>query len=111
MDAIAAVGHAGDAPKLETSTSVAEVVFGLPLRIPGLCFQSEQSRPSTVEEQLSLARANVANFSPQTLDLRRFKSSPFIAKSLRTASYVYVRDDRLGKSSLASRVHGALQGH
>ena len=73
-----------NAPKLDTATSSAEVVFGTPLRIPGLCFQSEQD-PRTAEEQLSAARANVASFSPKVLDLGRFKSLPFVAKSLRTA--------------------------
>ena len=53
-----------------------------------------------------MARANVAAFTPETLDLRRFKSSPFVARTLRTAPYVYVRDDRLGKPSLAPKYTG-----
>ena len=32
-----------NAQKLDTSTSTAEVVFGTPLRVPGLCFQDLQS--------------------------------------------------------------------
>ena len=42
----------------------------------------------------------------ESLDLRRFKESPFIAKALRTAEFVYVRDDRLGKPGLAPRYTG-----
>ena len=97
-----------NAPKIDTATSSAEVIFGTPLRIPGLCFQSEQD-PRSAEEQLSAARANVSSFSPKVLDLGRFKSSPFIAKSLRTAQFVYVRDDRLGKLSLAPKYTGPFK--
>ena len=56
-----------------------------------------------------MARANVAAFAPETLDLSRFKESPFIAKTLRTATHVYVRDDRLGKQSLEPRYVGPFQ--
>ena len=95
-----------NAPRIETATSAAEVVFGIPLRVPGLCFQTEQPKLRTAAEQLELARRNVSEFSPQSLDLRRFKDSPFIARALRTANYVYVRDDRLGKPSLAPKYSG-----
>ena len=94
---------------MDTATSTAETVYGTPLRVPGLCFQDEQSRPRSVADQLDLARANVAAFSPQSLDLRKFKDSPFISKSLRTAQFVYVRDDRLGKPSLAPRYTGPFK--
>ena len=97
------------APKQDTTTSAAEVVFGVPLRIPGRCFQSEQTAKSTAAQQLELARGNVEAFTPESLDLSRFKSSPFIAKSLRTAEYVYVRDDRLGKASLVPRYTGPFK--
>ena len=95
-----------NAPKSDTSTSTAEVVFGTPLRVPGLCFQDGQSPGRTVKEQLQRANENVRSFSPETLDLRKFKESPFVAKSMRTASYVYVRDDRLGRPSLAPKYVG-----
>ena len=98
-----------NAPKLDTSTSTAEVVYGTPLRVPGACFQSDQAQRKTATEQLESARANVAAFSPETLDLRRFKVSPFIAGSLRTASHVFVRDDRLGKPSLAAKYTGPYE--
>ena len=100
-----------NAPKIDTATSTAEVVYGTPLRVPGLCFQDVQSPRQTAAEQLDLSRANVAAYSPEALDLRRFKSSPFIAKTLRTAAYVYVRDDRLGRASLSQEVYGPFQGH
>ena len=48
-------------------------------------------------------------FSPTTLDLQRFKESPFIAKTLRTAKYVFIRDDRLGKPGLAPRYTGPFR--
>ena len=90
-----------NAPKLDTATSTAEVVFEVPLRVPGLCFQTEQRGSKSAAEQLEAARTNAAAFSPNTLDLRKFKSSPFIATALWTAKFVFVRDDRLGKPSLA----------
>ena len=73
---------------------------------PGMCFQGGQSRERLASEDLDLARNNARKVSPETLDLRRFKMSPFVAKALRTAAYVYVRDDRLGKPSLAPRYVG-----
>ena len=94
------------APRLDTATSAAEVVFGVPLRVPGRCFQSEQSQTATAAEQLESARTNVELFTPESLDLRHFKSSPFIAGALRMAKFVFVRDDRLGKPSLAPRYTG-----
>ena len=95
-----------NSPKMETSTSVAEVVFGTPLRVPGICFQVEQAKGSTAAEQLELARKNVADFTPETLDLRRFRMFPFVAKTLCMATHVFVRDDRLGKSGLAPKYVG-----
>ena len=95
-----------NAPKGDSATSTAEVVYGTPLRIPGCCFQSKQGKIRTVKEELEGARSNVANFMPETLDLRQFKESPFVAKALRTTEFVYVRDDRLGKPCLAPRYTG-----
>ena len=99
-----------NAPKLNTATSTAEVVFGTPLCVPGLCFQDEQSPRRSAAKQLELARSNASAFSPESLELRRFRSLQFVAKPLRTADFVYVRDDRLGKPSLAPQIHRPLQG-
>ena len=98
-----------NAPTTDTASSTAEVIFGTPLRIPGLCFQTEQRQQSTAVEQLEQARSNVAAFTPKTLDLKRFKESPFIAKALRMAGHVYVRDNRLGKSSLTAKYTGPFK--
>ena len=76
---------------------------------PSLCFQQEQSCQRSATEQLELARTNAAALAPESLDLWRFKSSPFIVKPLCTAKFVYVRDDRLGKSSLAPRYTGPYE--
>ena len=104
VDAIPPLGHARHMQRaIDMATSTAEVVFRAPQRIPGLCFQTEQSRQRSVAEQLELARSNVAAFSPESLELRLFQSSPFIVKTLRTVEYAYVRDDRLGKPSLAPK--------
>ena len=93
-------------PRLDTATSTAEVVFGAPQRVPGMCFQAEQSRPRSAKEQLAWARSNADSHTPRAQDLTKFKTSPFIAKSLRTAEFIFVRDDRLGKPSLAPRYMG-----
>ena len=95
------------APKTDTATSTAGVLYGTPLRIPGLCFQSNNQ--ATATEQLKLARTNVTDFTPESLDLCKFKTSPFVSKSLRTAGYVYVRDDRLGKASLEPKYTGPFK--
>ena len=98
-----------NAPRTDTATSTAEILYGTPLRVLGLCFQAEQARPRSASDQLDLARTNVAAYPPQTLDLRKFKTSPFVANTLRTARFVYVRDDRLGKPSLAPRYSGPFK--
>ena len=98
-----------NAPKVDTAASMAEVVFGTPLRVPGMCFQENQSARRSAEDQLERARTNVQRFMPNNHDLRRFKASPFVAKSLRTARFVFVRDDRLGKPSLAPRYMGPFK--
>ena len=95
-----------NAPKLDTATPTAEIIFGTPLRVPGMCFQDEQSPKRSASEQLELAGANVHEFMPESLDLRHFKASPFVSKTLRTAAFVYVRDDRLGNPSLAPKYTG-----
>ena len=48
----------------------------------------------------------MAAFTPETLDLRCFRASPFIARTLRTAAYIYVTDDWLGKPTLSSKYTG-----
>ena len=75
-----------NAPKIDTTISTVEVVFRAPQRVPSLCFQAEQSRPRSAAEQLVLATASVAAFSPDSLDLRRFKSSPFFSVRRSTSS-------------------------
>ena len=96
-------------PKLDTATSTAEVMYGILLGVPGACFQSCQSQRRTAAEQLESAHPNGAGFSPASLDLWRFKASPFVAGILRTASHVFSRDDRLGKLSLAPRYTGPFR--
>ena len=98
-----------NAPKLDTSTSAAEVVFGVPLRVPGACFQGDKAHQPSGGEQLHLSRTNAEAFTPDSLDRKRFKSSPFVAKTLRLAKFVFVRDDRLGKTSLAPRYLGPFK--
>ena len=98
-----------NAPRLDTSTSTAEIVFGTAQRIPGMCFLSEQARACSAAEHLALSRSNVEKHSPRALDLTKFKSSPFIMKALRTSNFVYIRDDRLGKPSLAPRYTGPFK--
>ena len=98
-----------NAPRTDTATSTAEILYGTPLRVPGLCFQDVQSSPRSAAGQLALARTNVAAFSPRSLDLRKFKDSPFVAGTLRTAQFVFVRDDRLAKPDLAPRYTGPFK--
>ena len=45
----------------------------------------------------------------RSLDLGRFKASPFIAKPLRTVDFVYVRDNMLGEPSLAAKYTGPFK--
>ena len=98
-----------NAPKLDTATSTAEVLFRVPLRMPGACFQHDKDHKLTTTEQLRLSRANASAFTPDTLDTSRFRATPFVAKSLRLAKFVYIREDKLGMSSLAPRYVGPFK--
>ena len=89
-----------NAPKEESGVSVSEVRFGTPLRVPGMCFDGQSPSQHDAEDQLRLARANVRQFTPAILNQTKFKSTPFISKNLREASYVYIRDSSLAKPAL-----------
>ena len=111
VDAISPMGDVG-AKELTKAQHVHFYCLGvvrIPLRVPGMCFQDEQLPRHSAAEQLLLVRANMAAFTPEMLDLRRFRTSPFIAKTLPTAAYVYVRDDRLGKCSLSPKYTGPFK--
>ena len=95
-----------NAPREDLGVSMAEVVFGTPLRVPGMCFDSHSTQQDNVEEQLRLARANVRKFTPRALNQTKFKVTPFISKNLKEAKYVYVRDSSLAKSALQPRYSG-----
>ena len=69
-----------------------------------MCFASDNAiQPA---EELKLARANVRDFTPKVLDRAKFLHTPFVAKSLRTAKFVFVRDDTLAKRPLKPRYFG-----
>ena len=95
-----------NAPRTDTATSPAEVLFGTPLRVPDLCFKQELVPTADTARQLQLARENVANYLPPRLDGRKFRHSPFIPKDLRKCDFVFVRTDTLAKPPLAPRYVG-----
>ena len=95
-----------NAPRTDTVTSVAEVLYGVPVRVPGLCFEQEVTQTAAATRQLQLARDNVANYLPPGLDYRKFKQSPFVAADLKKCEFVYLRDDTLAKPPLAPRYSG-----
>ena len=70
-----------NAPKLDTSTSSAEVVYGVPLRVPGSCFRDNGRPQASATEQLRCLRSNAEAFTPETLDTHRFKASPFVSNT------------------------------
>ena len=95
-----------NAPKDDTRTSTAEVLYGAVLRIPGMCFPTSLGQTSEAKEQLERARCNTRSFTPAVMNGKKFQQSPFIAKQLKDAAYVYVRDDTLAKPALAPRYFG-----
>ena len=98
-----------NAPRSDTATLAAEVMYGTPLRVPGLCFKQELVSLDTATRQLQLARENVARYLPPQLDRKKFRHSPFVAKGLRECELVYVRNDSLAKPSLAPRYSGPFE--
>ena len=95
-----------NAPRSNTATSAAEVLYGTPVRIPGLCFRQEVPTAAPITRQLQLARENISNYQPPHLDPKKFKYSPFVAADLRKCDFVYLRDDTLAKLPLAPRYTG-----
>ena len=87
-----------NAPLSETATSSAEVLHGMMLRVPGLCFRQEVAHDATEARQLQLARDNMDSYLPPRLDAKKFQQSPFIPANLRNCSHVYLRNDNLAKS-------------
>ena len=70
----------------------------------------QEVSPSASEaRQLQLARENVSNYLPPSLDKGKFRNAPFVAKDLRTCKYVFLRDDRFAKPPLAPRYLGPFQ--
>ena len=98
-----------NAPKDDTDMSTAEVLYGVHLRIPGLCFTESFSRSSTTAQQLRRARENVCGFTPMEMNRKKFRASPFISGNLRSAQYVFVRDDTLAKPPLVPRYAGPFR--
>ena len=89
-----------NAPKEDTGTSAAEVLYGMPLRVPGACFKDERPGSAPIQE-LREARANVDRFLPRRMDDSKFKQTPFIPRALNKAEFIYVRDCTKGRNSLS----------
>ena len=71
-----------NAPRVESATSAAEVLYGTTLRVPGLCFHQSATQEASEARQLQLARDNVSKYLPVRLDTRKFKHSPFVQRDL-----------------------------
>ena len=98
-----------NAPRSDTATSAAEVIYGTPLRVPGLCFRQETETSDSAARQLQLARDNVAQYLPPDLNTKKFRQSPFVAGHLKDSQYVYVREDTLAKPPLGPRYAGPFR--
>ena len=97
-----------NAPREDTATSSAEVLYGLPIRIPGMCF-SDRGESHTPRQELLAARANVKEFLPRLMDKKKAKYSPFVPQDLKKAEFVYVRNEKLGKSALTPCYEGPFR--
>ena len=53
-----------NAPHTDTATSAGEIVYGTPLRVPGVCFMQEWAQNGDASRQLQLARNNVEQYMP-----------------------------------------------
>ena len=95
-----------NAPRSETATSAAEVLFGTTLRVPGLCFRQDVSPESSEARQLQLARDNVEKYLPPHLNHKKFRHSPFVQENLQDCTHVFVRNDSLAKPPLEPRYTG-----
>ena len=96
-----------NAPRTDSAASTAEVVFGTPLQIPGLCFQDEHSQRRTAAEQLDLARSSVAAFSPENIRLKEVQVVSFCRQSIAYSGVT--GGDRLGKPGLTPRYTGPFK--
>ena len=97
------------APKDDTSTSAAEILYGTMLRIPGMCFPDWPTRTQTAQAQLEVARKNVEAFTPAILNKKKFSQSPFVPRNIKDAQYMFIRVDNLVKPPLAPCYTGSFK--
>ena len=109
LDEVAALGPPGVAPRMDTAMLVAEILYGTPVRVPGLCFEPDVAQSVPAARQLQLARDNTTKYLPPKLDSQRFKHSPFVSADLKKCQFVYLRDDTLAKAPLAPRYSGPFK--
>ena len=95
------------APRDDIANSPAKILYGLPLRIPGICFPDHQT--ASALQQLETARTNVKNFTPVVLDHTKFKFKQYIPSDLRTAQNVFLHVDTINKGPLGPRYTGPFQ--
>ena len=98
-----------NAPRTDTATSAAEVLYGTPLRVPGLCFVQDVAPEAPEARQLQLARTNVSKYLPPRLEAGKVRHSLFVAKDMRKCEFVFLRDDSFAKPPLAPRYSGPHQ--
>ena len=98
-----------NAPRAETATSAAEILYGTPLIVPGLCLNQGVDSGRSASRDLQLARDNVSTYLPPHLDMSKYRHSPFISSGLRNCEFVYLCNDSLAKPPLASRYSGPFK--
>ena len=75
------------------------------------CFKQDVAPLTTITRQLQLARQNVSSYLLPTLDMKKFRNSPLIAKDLRNCLYIYLHDETLSEPPLSGSRQGLGQKH
>ena len=92
-------------PKDDLGASSAEIMFGTTLAVPGLCWGSE----NYPQDELRNAVSNAKRFLPTPRNVHKCKINSFIPSSLKTAEYVFVRDDTKARNALHSPYMGPFK--
>lgn len=80
--------------KEDMQCSVAEMVYGEPLRIPGEFFQASYKRTLTQPDFVTELRRHMSNIQPPAAS-RHSKKSVFVHEDLKSCQHVFVRKDAL----------------
>ncbi|BES98622.1 Reverse transcriptase (RNA-dependent DNA polymerase) [Nesidiocoris tenuis] len=93
--------------KLDANASIAEMLYGMPLRLPGDFFNETSALEEDPQEFVRELKKRMEELKP-TPETQKSRFSPFVHKELMKSKHVFVRIDRL-KPSLTHPYEGPFE--